>query len=120
MEADWPLPRTTFTNYYFHGDGTLSPQTPGPNEAPTTYTFDPDHPVPTIGASTAASEPVFAGGAFDQREKEYTGDSGKGFFGSRPPYLPLKARPEPADTMSSNGQGREPGVGCGKRCDGAR
>ena len=31
-------------------------------------------------------------GAFDQREREFTGDASKGFFGSAPPYLPLKAR----------------------------
>jgi hypothetical protein len=61
---------------------------------PTTYTFDPDHPVPTIGAATAAEKPAFAGGAYDQREKEYQGDPETGFFGSRPPYLPLKARPD--------------------------
>jgi hypothetical protein len=93
-EADWPLPRTRFTRFYFHADGTLSPRLPGAGVTPTTYTFDPDHPVPTIGAATAAEKPAFAGGAYDQREKEYQGDPETGFFGSRPPYLPLKARPD--------------------------
>jgi len=91
-EADWPLPQTKFARYYFHADGILSPKLPGANVPPTVYTFDPDHPVPTIGAATAAEKPAFAGGAYDQREKEYKGDPEKGFFGSRPPYLPLKAR----------------------------
>lgn len=93
-EADWPLPQTKFTRYYFHADGSLRAEPPGPDTPPTTYTFDPDHPVPTIGASAAASTPVFTGGAYDQREREYKGDPEKGFFGSRPPYLPLKSRPD--------------------------
>jgi hypothetical protein len=93
-EPDWPLPQTKWTRYYFHADGRLSPKLPGANQPPTVYTFDPDHPVPTIGASTAAEKPAFAGGAYDQREKAYTGDPEKGFLGSRPPYLPLKARPD--------------------------
>ncbi|MBW1695900.1 MAG: CocE/NonD family hydrolase [Deltaproteobacteria bacterium] len=93
-EVDWPLPSTRFTNFYFHSDGSLSTELPGANDPPTTYTYDPWRPVPTIGGPMAASEPVFAGGGFDQREREYTGDPKKGFFGSRPPYLPLKARPD--------------------------
>jgi predicted acyl esterase len=91
-EENWPLSDTQFANYYFHGDGTLRKEMPGPNEQPTTYTYDPRHPVPTIGGSMAASEPLYVGGAFDQREREYKGDPQKGFYGSRPPYLPLKAR----------------------------
>jgi hypothetical protein len=91
-EEDWPLTGARFTNYYFHGDGSLSPEPPGVDEAPTTYTYDPRHPVPTIGGALAASEPVCAGGAFDQREKEFRGNPEEGFYGSRSPYLPLKAR----------------------------
>ena len=91
-EENWPLSDTQFANYYFHGDGTLRKEMPGPNEQPTTYTYDPRHPVPTIGGSMAASEPLYVGGAFDQRERQYQGDPQKGFYGSRPPYLPLKAR----------------------------
>jgi len=91
-EANWPLPDTRFTNYYFHTDGSLSTGLPGADDASTTFTYDPSHPVPTIGGSMAASLPVFVGGAFDQREREFKGDPEKGFFGSRPPYLPLKAR----------------------------
>lgn len=88
----WPLPDTQFTHYYFHADGLLSPSKPDTDEAPITYTFDPTHPVPTIGGSMAASKPLWLGGAYDQHEKKFTGDPSKGFYGSRPPYLPLKAR----------------------------
>lgn len=91
-EEDWPIPRTKFTNYYFHADGTLSTKLPGPLDPPITYTYDPENPVPTIGGSMAASKPVYVGGAFDQREREYTGDPEVGFFGSKAPYLPLKSR----------------------------
>ncbi len=90
----WPLPRTTFTPYFLHADGTLSPEQPSPDAASITYTFDPANPVPTIGGSFAATLPLFTGGAFDQREKPFEGDPEKGFFGSKPPYLPLKSRPD--------------------------
>jgi uncharacterized protein len=89
----WPLPETKFTHYYLHGNGTLSTNTPATGPAQTAYTFDPRTPVPTIGGSFTGSE-VAAAGAFNQRELEYKGDSAKGFYGSRAPYLPLSARPD--------------------------
>jgi hypothetical protein len=88
----WPLPNTQFTNYYLHADGVLSQQKPTHKANSITYTFDPMNPVPTIGGSMAASKPLWVGGPFDQREKPYTGDPETGFYGSKPPYLPLKAR----------------------------
>lgn len=89
---DWPLSGTVFTNYYFHADGTLSTKLPAPGVKPTTYTYDPRDPVPTIGGSFSSQRPVLESGAFDQREREYKGDPRKGFYGSKPPYLPLRAR----------------------------
>jgi uncharacterized protein len=88
----WPFPGTRNVNYYMYSDGSLSDQEPGNDEKPVTYTFDPSHPVPTIGGSMAASKPLWVGGAFHQREKPFEGDPEKGFYGSREPYLPLKAR----------------------------
>jgi uncharacterized protein len=94
MEApSWPLPGTEPVKLYLQ-EGQLSREAPPSTSGPDTYAFDPRHPVPTIGASTAASAPVFAGGAFDQRERPFTGNMQTGFFGSEPPYLPLKARPD--------------------------
>jgi hypothetical protein len=84
---DWPLPGTELTPYYFHADGSLKPVAPGEQAPPTTYTFDPRWPVPTIGGAFSSTSPVFEPGAYDQRERE-------DFYGSRPPYLPLKARPD--------------------------
>ncbi len=102
--ATWPLPGTRFTTYYFHGNGTLSTTAPAANDAPTTYTFDPRDPVPTIGGSFSGSRELSPAGAFDQREKPFNlaprGDAERettaelGVFGSRAPYLPLKVRPD--------------------------
>ena len=90
--TDWPLPQTNYVPYYFHDDNSLSTKKPSVTENDITYTFDPEHPVPTIGSSSASLEPIAAAGAFDQREKEYKGDPQKGHYGSQSPYLPLKSR----------------------------
>ena len=91
---EWPLPEAEPTHYYFHADGTLSTTPPAAGAPPTTYTHDPAHPVPTIGGSFSG---VLKRGAYDQREREFRslrGGSENGFYGSRPPYLPLKTRPD--------------------------
>ncbi|MCB9296049.1 MAG: CocE/NonD family hydrolase [Lewinellaceae bacterium] len=83
LEADgWPLPRAKPDTLYFHADGSLSAQAPADSVSSTTFTFDPDHPVPTLGGNVSAR---VKDGAFDQRERP-------GFVGCRPPYLPLRAR----------------------------
>ncbi|MEC8992600.1 MAG: CocE/NonD family hydrolase [Candidatus Latescibacterota bacterium] len=61
-EQDWPLPDTRYTNFYLHdgtsgsvdslNDGTLSVEAPVGSEHPDSYTYDPDHPVPSIGGNT--------------------------------------------------------------------
>jgi uncharacterized protein len=86
-EQDWPLPDTRATPFYFHPDGSLSMEKPPNDVALRAYTYDPRHPVPTIGGTLSSGEPVMTGGAFDQREEPR-------FFGSRPPYLPLATRPD--------------------------
>jgi len=78
----WPLPNTKFVPYYFHGDGSLSPDKPKETSSHTTYTFDPRDPVPSIGGGVSAR---LKDGAYDQRE-------GPRFPPSKPPYLPLRAR----------------------------
>jgi putative CocE/NonD family hydrolase len=75
-EDNYPLKSTSYVKYYLQADKSLSTSKPKDTNTSTTYTFDPNNPVPTIGSSTASSEPMFAGG----------------FFGSKFPYLPLKAR----------------------------
>jgi putative CocE/NonD family hydrolase len=80
--AAWPLREAKPTTFYLHGDGTLGTAPPGEAESSTTYTFDPTHPVPTLGGNVSAR---VKDGAYDQRERP-------DFVGSRPPYLPLSSR----------------------------
>ena len=98
-EREWPLARALDTAYYLHPGGKLSTDTPdapgntpeggtSPAEGkPSRYLFDPNRPVPTIGGNISSGQPVMAAGGFDQREAAE-------FYGSRPPYLPLAARPD--------------------------
>lgn len=92
----WPLPGTRLVTYYLQGGGGLGSSPPRAGVPPTTYTYDPHHPVPTIGGSFTTQAGMVAAGGFDQREQAFTGDAGKGFFGSRPPFPALKARPDVA------------------------
>lgn len=79
----WPPADTQQLKFYLHADGSLSNQQPQGNEtASTTYTFDPSHPVPTIGGGVSKR---LSDGAYDQRERP-------DMPGSRPPYLPLSSR----------------------------
>ncbi|MHC4167240.1 MAG: CocE/NonD family hydrolase [Planctomycetota bacterium] len=76
MEDQWPLASTKFTDYYLSTPdgsrlGTLEPQ-PSRKEEPTRYSYDPDDPVPTLGAN-GSHYPVPAliiVGPTDQRPNE--------------------------------------------------
>ncbi len=81
-ETTWPLAGTQSVPYYFHADGSLSPSKPSERNASTTFTFDPRHPVPTVGGGSSAR---LKDGAYDQREDPR-------FPPSQPPYLPLRSR----------------------------
>ncbi len=82
---DWPLPAVKSTPFYLHADGLLSAEKPPANAAPISYDYDPSNPVPTLGGPLTSGQPVFEGGAFDQREHER-------FFGCKNPGMPLAAR----------------------------
>lgn len=84
-EADgWPIPGTRYTPWYLGsggnansllGDGMLGPERATGTE-PDSFTYDPMHPVPTIGGSTCCTEatvPVSMGPR-DQRPNEYRSD----------------------------------------------
>src|SRR4029077_20001025 len=62
----WPPPGISSRAYYLHGDGSLSEQMPG-DEAPSTYSFDPHHPVPTIGGQIDSGKDLSPDGPRDQR-----------------------------------------------------
>ncbi|HET9986143.1 MAG TPA: CocE/NonD family hydrolase [Longimicrobiales bacterium] len=82
----WPLAGTQSTKFYFHPDGSLSTTEPGEGDAAITYTFDPRHPVPTIGGNISAFGDVVLPGAFDQTCREQ-------FVGCTD-HLPLASRPD--------------------------
>ena len=90
----WPLEGTALVTYYFHAGGALGRDAPPAGVPPTTYRYDPQKPVPTIGGAFSGA---LKRGPYDQREREFKslrGGSANGFYGSTPPYLPLKARPD--------------------------
>jgi uncharacterized protein len=66
-EHEWPLARTAYTPYFLHAGGVLSPQKPAEATPPTTYTFDPRHPVPTLGGNVSSQGTLMVQGAADQR-----------------------------------------------------
>lgn len=66
-EQEWPLERTVYTPYYFHGDGKLSAEAPEASDSSTTYDFDPRDPVPTISARKKSMYER-GGGGFHQRQ----------------------------------------------------
>lgn len=84
-EREWPLARARYKNYYLHGDGDLSTDPPGEEEPPSTYSFDPRNPVPTIGGNISSAFGTMMPGAFDQVERADV-------LGCKPPYLPLASR----------------------------
>ncbi len=79
-ECEWPLNRTQYTKYYLHsagranssvGDGTLSTAVPAA-EAFDRFSYDPAHPVPTIGGNVAM-HPI-RNGPRDQTAVEFRSD----------------------------------------------
>ena len=102
---EWPLPGTTFETYYAHGDGTLSTEEPTVEADATTYTFDPDDPVPTVGGN-CSSYITYEGREeslleYPLSERKLQDLTGRGGFDQRtrpdtvaadPPYGPLEER----------------------------
>ena len=66
-EQEWPLARAVPTPYYVHGDGTLAPRAPAAAGGSTTFRFDPQRPVPTIGGNVSSEGVLMLRGAQDQR-----------------------------------------------------
>ena len=65
---DWPLPFTERA-WYFQADGTLQAMLPG-DSTPISYTYDPEHPVPTVGGGNLEIPP----GPYDQCPVENRSD----------------------------------------------
>ncbi len=110
-EQEWPLARRVETPYYLHADGSLATSLPAADAEPRRFTFDPGHPVPTLGglycsigelpSEGAGMEQAWARflspvlrlrdlltpGPVDQKESP-------AFFGSEEPYPRLSERPD--------------------------
>jgi uncharacterized protein len=78
----WPAKQTLFVPYYLNGDGgansangngRLTTEKPG-REASDAFTYDPMHPVPSLGGSVCCFSPNFVGGSFDQTAIEMRSD----------------------------------------------
>lgn len=77
-EQEWPLARAVATPYYFHskagansltGDGRLIAAKPS-KSGTDHYTYDPTHPVPTMGGNTCCNPKQFGWGPMDQTSIE--------------------------------------------------
>jgi putative CocE/NonD family hydrolase len=71
-EREWPPARTRFTRLYLNGDGTLSANPPERADSHTTYTFDPKHPVPTVGGNISSNQGLISNGGYNQRSRDDT------------------------------------------------
>jgi hypothetical protein len=81
-EHEWPLARTHFTDYYLHGDGSLTTDPPREASSATTYRFDPARPVPSIGGNVSST-------ALSQRPR-----AGELVYAGEPPHLTLSTQQE--------------------------
>jgi putative CocE/NonD family hydrolase len=82
-ERDWPLARTDWQAWHLHsrggaatllGDGTLSRTAPAVDEPADTFTYHPDHPVPTTGGPNCCWPTLVPWGPYDQRDVEMRAD----------------------------------------------
>ncbi|MFI5453919.1 MAG: CocE/NonD family hydrolase [Isosphaerales bacterium] len=71
-EHEWPLLRARPTSLFLNPDGTLS-SSPSPLPSSfTTFTFDPHHPVPTVGGNISSNQGLMTSGGYDQRSRDDT------------------------------------------------
>ena len=84
-EEEWPLIDTNYTKLYLHAGNRLDQEPPDSEGSTSTFRFDPENPVPTIGGNISSGHPVMVPGGFNQHESME-------FFGSKIPYAPLSER----------------------------
>jgi putative CocE/NonD family hydrolase len=75
-EREWPLSRALATAYHLHADGTLATSRPEQIVSRTTFTFDPLHPVPTVGGNISSNQGLITAGGYDQRPRDDTHAAG--------------------------------------------
>lgn len=104
----WPPAGIRSTPFHLRADGRLTTEPPGDEEGSTTYRYDPEHPVPTIGGAFSGA---LKRGGYDQRERLFVSLEGgpeNGFFGSevegrrtadRPDVLVFETEPLTEDAV---------------------
>lgn len=97
----WPLPGTTPIDAYLHEDATLGIEPPVLSAASAMFSYDPAHPVPTIGGAITSADTIMLPGAFDQRETAaFFGSDGSGRdLSERPDVLTFRSAPLSADVV---------------------
>jgi putative CocE/NonD family hydrolase len=76
-EAEWPLARTRWSDWFLGPDGTLAPDRPTASDgadAADSFTYDPANPVMTTGGNHSLVHPAISVGPFDQRSVEARAD----------------------------------------------
>jgi putative CocE/NonD family hydrolase len=71
-ERQWPIARARTVVYHLHGDGRLAAARPQGGTSRSTYTFDPMHPVPTVGGNISSNQGLITAGGYDQRPRDDT------------------------------------------------
>ena len=71
-EHEWPLERTLPTTFYLTAEGSLANDPPSIAQSHTTYTYDPKHPVPTVGGNISSNQGLMQSGGYDQRGRADT------------------------------------------------
>ncbi|MES2737840.1 MAG: CocE/NonD family hydrolase [Verrucomicrobiota bacterium] len=66
-ETAWPPARAQTTHYHFTSGGHLQTEKPTQAKASTSYVFDPENPVPTIGGNISSGDGIMLQGAWDQK-----------------------------------------------------
>jgi len=56
------------------GDGVITTNTPGPEDNPDAFTYDPEYPVPMLGGGFCCLGSAYKPGSFDQRQREARND----------------------------------------------
>ncbi|MDP9227173.1 MAG: CocE/NonD family hydrolase [Actinomycetota bacterium] len=109
-EKEWPLARTEYTEFYLHPGGLLTTKQPPADAAPARFTFDPEHPVPTVGGAGTVLLELMPTGHVDPLDIDHLSirywwrmmtvlgpthqKEEPGMVAARPPYFALATRPD--------------------------
>jgi putative CocE/NonD family hydrolase len=75
-ERTWPPADVHALRLYLNDSGALLSEPPSAAASHTTFTFDPRHPVPTIGGNISSNQGLMTSGGYDQRPRDDTHAAG--------------------------------------------